>query len=69
MLFRSIQNDISDDNYNEIVENLETLEDCLDGDCIESMKGCNDWECAYEYDGYWQEFVMVSDMVIIQKLP
>ena len=51
-----IQNDISDDNYNEIVENLETLEDCLDGECIESMEGCDDWECSFEYDGYWKDY-------------
>jgi len=51
-----IQNDISDDNYNEIVEILDRLEDCLDGECIESIEGCDGWECSYVYDGYWKAY-------------
>ena len=51
-----IQNDISDDNYNDIVENLDDLYDCLDGECMYTMKGCDNWECSWgEYNGYWQD--------------
>jgi len=28
----------------------------LDGECIESIEGCDNWECSYEYDGYWKEY-------------
>ena len=51
-----IQNDFSDNNYLEIQDNLSAFEDCLDGECIQSIEGCDNWECSFEYDEYWEDY-------------